>query len=63
MNWFRRALLETWAMMILSGIVAFLGPFGSYLSGDFLTRDWRWTQMLFDGVLFRLAVVLCPRAP
>ena len=33
MNWFRRALLESWAMLMLTVIVAFLGPFGSYLAG------------------------------
>lgn len=60
MNWFRRALLESWAMLMLTVIVAFLGPFGSYLSGDFLTRVYSWTLMLAGTyIVVRPVIMLC----
>lgn len=60
MNWFRRALLESWAMLILTAIVAFLGPFGSYLGGDFLTRCWMWALMLAGTyIVVRPVIMLC----
>ncbi len=60
MNWFRRALLESWAMLMLTVIVAFLGPFGSYLAGDFLTRIYSWSLMLAGTyIVVRPVIMLC----
>lgn len=46
MNRLRRGLLEIWAVLPLAVIVGFLGPFGTYLSGDFLLRVGRWWLIL-----------------
>jgi len=49
-----------WAMVVLAGVVGFLGPFGSYLAGDFIERLWRWSLMLMGTyVLVRPAVLAC----
>lgn len=60
MNWLRRLILEMWAFLILSGIVGFLGPFGSYGSGDFIDRTWHWSLMLLGAYgLVRPVIILC----
>ena len=59
-NRLRRALLELWAMMLVSGVVGFLGPFGSYLAGNFLTRFAQWSMMLLGSYLMiRPVILLC----
>jgi LytTr DNA-binding domain len=45
-NRLRRGLLEIWAVLPLAVVVGFLGPFGTYLSGDFLLRVGRWWFIL-----------------
>jgi hypothetical protein len=55
----RRALLELWAIMLLAGVVGFLGPFGTYLMGDFLVRMGRWWVLLMGAyVLVRPTMLL-----
>lgn len=46
MKLLRRALLECWGIVVLAGIVGFLGPFGTYGMGDFLWRWWRWWLLM-----------------
>jgi hypothetical protein len=54
----RRTLLELWAIVLLAGIVGFLGPFGTYQMGDFLSRVGRWWGMLMGAyVLVRPAIL------
>jgi hypothetical protein len=58
--WFRRALLELWAMIVVAAIVGFLGPFGTYLDGDFLSRVSRWSLMLMGAyVMIRPVLLFC----
>lgn len=45
-NRLRRGLLEIWVVLPIAVIVGFLGPFGTYLSGDFLLRVGRWWLIL-----------------
>ena len=60
MIWFRRALLELWAMVVIIMVVGFLGPFGSYLDGGFLTRVSRWSLMMMGAyVMIRPVLLLC----
>lgn len=49
MKWFRRFLLELWVVLPIAVIVGFLGPFGTYLSGDFLSRAGRWWAILMGA--------------
>ena len=49
MKWIRRALLELWAILMLAGVVGFLGPFGTYLMGDFPSRVGRWWVLLMGA--------------
>jgi hypothetical protein len=58
MKWLRRLLLELWALLVASGVVGFMGPFGTYLTGDFLARAWSWASLLFGAyVLARPAML------
>lgn len=60
MIWFRRALLELWAMIVVAAVVGFLGPFGTYLDGDLLSRVSRWSLMLMGAyVMIRPVLLLC----
>ncbi|HEX7852640.1 MAG TPA: LytTR family DNA-binding domain-containing protein [Sphingobium sp.] len=55
----RRTLLELWILVPLAGIVGFLGPFGTYLAGDFFARSLRWGGMLLGAyVLVRPTMML-----
>lgn len=45
----RRILLELWAVLVLSGVLAFLGPFGTYLMGDYLSRFWNWWALMMGA--------------
>ena len=47
----RRALLEFWAVLMMALIVGFLGPFGTYLDGDFPLRVWQWFRLLLGAYL------------
>jgi hypothetical protein len=59
MKWLRRALLEFWAMLFMAGVVGFLGPFGTYLAGDFISRFGRWLFLLLGAyVLVRPIMIL-----
>ncbi|GAA0315767.1 hypothetical protein GCM10009087_27820 [Sphingomonas oligophenolica] len=59
MKWLRRALLEFWAMLFMAGVVGFLGPFGTYLAGDFISRFGRWLILLLGAyVLVRPIMIL-----
>lgn len=59
MSWVRRGLLELWAMVILAGIVGFLGPFGTYLDAEFPARAWNWfTHLMGAYVLVRPTIWL-----
>ena len=51
MKWIRRLLLELWAILMLAGIVGFLGPFGTYLAGDFLSRLANWWALLMGAYI------------
>jgi hypothetical protein len=54
----RRTLLELWAIAPVAAVVGFLGPFGSYLAGDFLMRFGRWAALLLGAyVLARPALL------
>lgn len=56
----RRLLLELWAIVVLAGIVGFLGPFGTFLMGDFLSRLYTWWSMLMGAyVLTRPVILFC----
>lgn len=48
-KWIRRVLLELWVVLPIAVIVGFLGPFGTYLSGDFLIRAGRWWAILMGA--------------
>lgn len=59
MKWFRRLLLEVWGIVPVAAVVGFLGPFGSYLSGDFLIRVGRWWGLLMMAyIVMRPAIEL-----
>lgn len=47
----RRTLLEIWIIPLLAAVVGFMGPFGTYLTGDFLTRAIRWEVMLMGAYI------------
>lgn len=47
----RRTLLELWIIPLLAAVVGFMGPFGTYLMGDFLTRAIRWELMLMGAYI------------
>lgn len=49
MNRLRRTVLELWMIGPLAAVVGFLGPFGSYLAGDFLLRTRRWCLLLIGA--------------
>ncbi|MET0239253.1 MAG: LytTR family DNA-binding domain-containing protein [Sphingobium sp.] len=54
----RRTLLEIWIVLPLAGLVGFMGPFGTYLMGDFLARSGRWLLLLLGAyVLVRPTMV------
>ena len=62
MSWLRRILIEFWAMAIAAAIIGFLGPFGTYLEGDFAGRVWRWWMHLMGAyVLVRPSILLWTR--
>ncbi|MET0363890.1 MAG: LytTR family DNA-binding domain-containing protein [Sphingobium sp.] len=55
----RRTILEIWILGPLALVVGFMGPFGTYLMGDFLTRSTRWMVMLLGAyVLVRPTMLL-----
>lgn len=59
MKRFRRTLLEIWIVVPLAAIVGFMGPFGTYLTGDFITRTEGWITLLFGAyVLVRPTMFL-----
>ena len=59
-NWLRHCILELWAMMLASAVVGFFGPFGSYLSGNFVTRFSQWSLMLLGSyVMVRPVIFAC----
>ena len=47
----RRTLLEIWIIPLLAAVVGFMGPFGTYLMGDFLTRMIRWEVLLMGAYI------------
>jgi hypothetical protein len=47
----RRKLVEIWIIVPLSGVIGFLGPFGTYVLGDFFQRATRWWVMLMVAYL------------
>lgn len=55
----RRTILELWAMLPLAAVAGFLGPFGTYLSGDFVHRTGRWGVLLLGAyILVRPTMIL-----
>ncbi len=58
----RRVLLELWAMLPVAAVVGFLGPFGTYLSGDFLLRAGRWWIMLMGAYILARPTLIAWRA-
>ena len=49
-------------MLVMAGIVGFLGPFGTYLTGDFISRFVRWLFLLLGAyVPVRLIIGLLRR--
>lgn len=60
MKLFRRGLLEIWAIFVIACVVAFLGPFGTFLMNDFLGRLGNWWALLMGAyVLVRPVVTFC----
>src|SRR3546814_8016261 len=58
-NWLRRALIEFWAMVALSALIGFLGPFGTYLNAEFPSRSWHWwIQLMGAYVLVRPSILM-----
>lgn len=58
-GWLRRVLIELWAMIALSAVVGFLGPFGTYSDGEFPSRSWHWWMQLMGAyVLVRPSILL-----
>ena len=54
----RRFLLEIWAVVPLAAIAGFIGPFGTYLHGDFVWRFGRWWVLLMGAyILVRPSIV------
>jgi hypothetical protein len=54
--------LELWAILPLAAVAGFLGPFGTYLSGDFFSRSGNWWVLLMGAyVLVRPTMVLWNR--
>jgi hypothetical protein len=49
MRWLRRVLLELSALLLVSGVLGFLGPFGTYLAGDLVSRAVSWAMLLFGA--------------
>lgn len=49
MKWPRRILLELSALLLVSGVLGFLGPFGTYLAGDLVSRAVSWAMLLFGA--------------
>lgn len=54
----RRALLEIWAVLMMSAVFGFLGPFGTYLMGDFLMRAGHWLGVLAAAYMFVRPAIL-----
>jgi hypothetical protein len=54
----RRFLLEIWAILPVAAVVGFLGPFGSYLGGDFFQRVGRWWIMLMGAYILARPMLL-----
>ena len=62
MSFVRLGLLELWAVLVLSSVIAFLGPFGTYLMGDYLSRFWHWWGLMTGAYLtMRPIILLCRR--
>jgi hypothetical protein len=49
MRWLRRVLLELSALLLVAGVLGFLGPFGTYLNGDLASRAVNWAMLLFGA--------------
>lgn len=49
MKTLRRILLELSALLLVSGVLGFLGPFGTYLHGDLASRAVNWAMLLFGA--------------
>jgi hypothetical protein len=49
MKWPRRILLELSALVLVAGVLGFLGPFGTYLKGDLVSRSVNWAMLLFGA--------------
>lgn len=49
MRWLRRTLLELSALLVVSAVLGFLGPFGTYLTGDLVSRAVNWAMLLFGA--------------
>ena len=49
MQWLRRILLELSALLVVSGVLGFLGPFGTYLNGDLVSRSVNWSMLMFGA--------------
>ncbi|WHO37930.1 LytTR family DNA-binding domain-containing protein [Sphingobium sp. AP49] len=58
----RRVLLELWAMLPVAAVVGFLGPFGTYLSGDFFLRAGRWWLLLMGAYILARPTMIAWRA-
>ena len=59
MNRLRSVLIELWAMIVLSAIMGFLGPFGTYNDAPFLPRCGHWLMQLMGAyVLVRPSILL-----
>lgn len=54
----RRIMLELWATLVLAGIVAFLGPFGTYLMDDYLPRFWYWWALMVGAYVTMRPIML-----
>jgi len=55
----RRLLLELWILLPVAAVIGFLGPFGTYLMGDLMTRIGRWWLMLTGAyILLRPTMAL-----
>lgn len=55
----RRTLLEVWIILPLAIVIGFMGPFGTYLMGDFFVRFARWWMLLMGSyVLVRPTMIL-----
>jgi hypothetical protein len=51
MKWPRRVLLELSALLVVSSVVGFLGPFGTYMRGDLASRAVSWAMLLFGAYI------------